>query len=79
MSVKIKVHIINGYVKDKNWSKIWEMLYALKETNKKNKIEEFTDLFFILHESLIYYSSERYLRFYLPRIFESEIFRLVYD
>jgi len=55
------------------------MFYALKEADKKNKIEKSISLFFILHESLIYYFSEEYLQLYLSRIFELEIFRLIYN
>src|SRR6266498_3048576 len=79
MSVETKARIVDGYVKDKNWSKIWEMFHALKEADKKNKVEEPTGLFFTLYEGLIYHSFEGYLRLCLPRTFELEIFRLIHD
>lgn len=81
MTSEFKARLIQGYSKEKSWSKIIKMLEDLRKRTSTETIEDDepvkTGIDFELHGGLIYHKENR--RLCIPVTLEQEIFKLAHD
>ena len=78
MSADFKNRVLEGYLKEKSWTKIKKMLEGLKErSDKENDNDSKTGIDFEIEDGLIYHKDRK--RLCIPSSLDKEIFEMVHD